>query len=140
MTMLRRRSRYDPYYKYLVYGLFAPIVVYQGNEILPEYLKVLSKGHRMFNSINCVEQKIATEFDALIYLHTASLAVPFSTDWFEIYVHLFRKFFSKHADIIDLPRVELDNYKEHLLRDLRSWIYKQQAKHLKNKFGVNLLR
>jgi hypothetical protein len=124
----------DIYFKALVYGLFAPAVVDRRWMEVPEHLKILGKGHRMLNSLQCVRDEIATEFDALIYLHTASLSVPFNTTWFNIYVYLFRKFFPEHAKVINLPEVEsLDAYETSQLNDLRKWIFRQQMKNLKER-------
>lgn len=132
--MSKRRQKHDIYFKALAYGLFAPTVVDKRWMQIPEYLNNLAKCHRILNSLQCVNDKIATEFDALVFLYTASLCVPFNTTWFNIYIYLFRKFFPQHAKVIDLPEVEsLDPYEVAKLTDLRRWIFKQQMKNLKQR-------
>ena len=70
------------------YAKLAPIVAYPGwesavkeNRFLLEKLTEL----RLKGAKVCFERKKrALEFEAPLYLHTASLAIPFSEEWFRI--------------------------------------------------------
>ena len=122
----------------LMYGIIAPLIVDQRWPEVPEDLKLKAKAYRMFQSLQCVKEEMATEFDALIYLHTASLAQPFDHHWYNIYFHLFKKYFPEQASMLEkqdsyLP-VELDKYEEYLLNSLRMWIYKQQINAVRERF------
>ena len=121
----------DVYYRSLVYGLLAPAVVDKRWKDVPEQLKILGKAHRMAKSLECVQNEIATEFDALIFLYTASLCVPFNTTWVNIYMYLFRKYLPSFADAAKLPVVNLDAFEKSELEKLRKWIFKQQVKKLR---------
>jgi len=77
------------------YSLFAPIIVDPRWPEVPERLRLLVKAHRMASAVKCVEEEMATEFEALVYLHTASLCVSFDKVWFRIYLYLFNKYFPK---------------------------------------------
>ena len=85
----------------------------------------------MAKSLECVQNEIATEFDALIFLYTASLCVPFNTTWVNIYMYLFRKYLPSFADAAKLPVVNLDAFEKSELEKLRKWIFKQQVKKLR---------
>ena len=123
----------DKFEKALIYGICAPIIADPRWQNIPKELKELAFIQRLGNSLKCVEEEKATEFDALIYLHTASLSVPFSERWFRIYVYLFRKYFPEHAKVIELPEVKLTELEKEELDRLRSWIYKQQIKYLRER-------
>ena len=43
----------------------------------------------------------------MVYLHTASLAIPFSEDWYNIYTYLFSKYYPKHAERIGVYKEKL---------------------------------
>jgi len=120
----------------VIYGLKAPIVVCPGQEdLVPERLKDMATPIRLAKATECLEQEMATEFDALIYLHTVSVAVPMDLRWGTIYFWLFRRFFPDEADRIGLPEVELDSYHRELLNRLRAHIFKVQVKRLKANGG-----
>lgn len=68
--------------------LFAPIIVYQGMEdMVTEEMKNRIELERLANP-----DEMATDYEAMVYLHTASLATPFSETWYHIYSYLFSKY------------------------------------------------
>jgi len=128
----------DLIFKSLAYGLLAPVVVDKRWNEISENLKILAKGHRMMQSMNCVTARLATEFDALVYLHTASLCVPFNTTWYNIYTYLFRKYFPMHAEVVGIDTDSLNDYEKYQLDQLRAWIFKQQIKAIKEKYKISI--
>ena len=119
--------------KVIEYAILSPIVVDPRWTDIPENLKFKAFMYRLLEAPECVETEMATEFDALVYLHTASLSVPFGRVWFNIYAYLFRKFFPKHAEKIGLPEIQLNQLEQEELKKLRKWIFKQQIKAIKEK-------
>jgi hypothetical protein len=76
-----------------------------------------------------------TEFEAMLYISTSTLAHPPSHDWVQIYLWLFNRWNPEAAQQNDLKpdRPELNvNQREDLAR-LRRWIFRQQMEHLKAK-------
>jgi len=43
----------------------------------------------------------------MVYLHTASLALPFSEDWYNIYTYLFSKYYPEQAKKTEVYREKL---------------------------------
>ena len=120
------------------YAALAPAVVWPGHEnLVPKHLLERAAEERTKHSPACVKEEIATLFDALVYLHSASLAVPFNKAWFDIYAWLFARFFPEHAAKLGLPSpAKLEPHEEYELEQLRRWIYRQQVKAIKAKLAV----
>ena len=121
----------DEFEKVLEYALKAPIVVDPRWNIVPEKLRDMALPLRILHSLDCVKNQRATEFEALIYLHTASMSQPLSDEWARIYMWLFRKYFPEKAKRINVPEVTLNSYEKHLLDQLRYRIFKTQMKHIR---------
>jgi len=103
--------------------MFAPIVVFKGFEdLVTEEMKARITLERLSNPFS----NTATDYEAMVYLHTASLAVPFSEEWRNIYMYLFSKYYPKHAERIGVYKDELTELEKRKLEDLKKWIYKQQ--------------
>lgn len=72
----------------------------------------------------------ATDYEAMVYISTASLATPLSHSWFNIYAFLFRKFYPKKVDQIfekhEGQKLELIETRD--LKKLKAWLYKVSKK------------
>jgi hypothetical protein len=102
--------------------MFAPIVVWRGCEdVVTEEMKARIHIERLLNS-----EKIATDYEAMVYLHTASLAVPFSREWYNIYSFLFSKYYSEQARAIGNYIEDIAENEKLELSKLKKWIYKKQ--------------
>lgn len=102
--------------------MFAPIVVWRGCEdLVTGEMKARIHIERILNS-----EKTATDYEAMVYLHTASLAVPFSREWYNIYLFLFSKYYSEQARAIGNYREDIAEHEKLELSKLKKWIYKQQ--------------
>jgi hypothetical protein len=105
--------------------MFAPIVVFQGMEDMVTYdMKTRIEIERL--STPAVET--ATDYEAMIYLHTASLAIPFSERWYRIYSHLFSKYHPEQAKTIGVYSEQINEQEQRELSRLKKWIYHQQLK------------
>ena len=117
----------------LVSALTNPIIGHRGWEdsITPEQ-KARIKIERMKQIAETKGQKVevATEFECLVYISTASLAQPLSQTWFRIYTYLFRKFYPEQAKEIfeEYEGQKLDIQGEQELVSLKRWLHKQSKK------------
>jgi len=104
--------------------MFAPIVVYKGCEdVVTEKMKNCIQIERLLTTA----EETATDYEAMIYLHTASLAVPFSEEWYHIYSFLFSKYHPDQAKGIGVYREEITELEQRELSRLKNWIYRQQT-------------
>ena len=107
--------------------MFAPIVVFTGCEdIVTEEMKTRIQMERLLTY-----EGTATDYEAMIYLHTASLTVPFSEDWFHIYSFLFSKYHPDQAKEIGVYSEQITELEQHELSRLKKWMYKQQMGNVK---------
>lgn len=67
----------------------------------------------------------ATDYEAIIYISTVSLAYPLSPMWQRIYFHLFKKFYPEKSDFIPDYEAILDIQSEPELKRLKRWLWKQ---------------
>lgn len=119
----------------VMYWLTAPYVTWPG------YEDIYSKGnrdkalvYRLAQHEEIHREKACTEFEAMLYISTATLVAPPSHAWYSIYMWLFNKCMPEQAEANGLDDVkELEgSYREELM-GLRRWIYKTQMLHLKQK-------
>jgi len=64
----------------------------------------------------------ATDYEAMVYIMTASLSEPLSSTWLNIYTYLFRKFYPDKAKEI---------FSEHEGQKLEQWVEEPDLKRLK---------
>lgn len=107
-----------------------PIIAFRGGEDgVTEDMKFKVKMHRLKALMENRELKDeATDYEAMVYLSTASLCQPPSRRWSNIYFHLFGKFYPDRAKEIGVNPNSLDPLEERELSHLKEWIFKQQRK------------
>ncbi|OYT30511.1 MAG: hypothetical protein B6U95_00260 [Thermofilum sp. ex4484_82] len=129
--------------KIIIYGILSPTIVDRRWMEVPEDLLVLARIYRIGFAPIVLQEEMSTEFDAFVYLYTASFAVPFDATWYNIYFYLFTKFFPKHAKTLNIKVKKLQPHEELSLNNLRRWIFKNQMKIVKErmkKAGLKLRR
>lgn len=111
----------------LVFALRAPIIAWPGWEgAVTDGMKMRIYAARL---ANVTSGDTATCYEAMVYLHTASLAATLSEEWLNIYLYLFQQFHADKARTLNIPKIEeLRLHEEPMLRRLRSWIHRQQLK------------
>lgn len=95
------------------------ITVEQKARIKIERLKQISeaKGEKI---------DMATNYEAMVYLSTHSLAEPLSPMWLRIYFHLFKKFYPDKSEFIPDYEAKLNPHMDKgELNNLKRWLYKQ---------------
>lgn len=69
--------------------------------------------------------EMATDYECLVYLSTASLSMPLSSMWTRIYMYLFKKFYPDKSDFIPEHEAQLHIQDEQELRNLKRWLWKK---------------
>jgi len=121
----------------MMYLLVGPYIGFPGWEDIWQVNdnKTTARVHRLAHHKEIFETQQATEYEAMLYLSTASLAQPISHDWAQIYLHLFNGVMPEVAKDLDvLPdRPELNVNQQDDLARLRRWIFKHQMDHVRRK-------
>jgi hypothetical protein len=110
----------------MMYLLVGPLIGWPGWEDLMSRHKDDIMLQRLAHGSQILKEELCTEFEAMLYLSTASLAFPMSHDWAEIYMYLFRRWRPEQAEKLDRTQVED-------LNRLRRWIFRTQMNHLKRR-------
>lgn len=117
----------------MMYMLAAPTVTWPGYEEDFRDRKTEITLERMAHAKEIHEMRQCTEFEAMLYVSTATLAAPPSAAWTHIYFWLFRRWSKDKAKEIGLEERELDWNEKVMLAKLRRWIFDLQMKHLRQK-------
>jgi hypothetical protein len=105
--------------------LFSPVVAYTGwEDMVTDEMKNNILTERLANA----KSETATDLEAMVYLHTASLAAPIGREMFNVYSYLFSKYHPKEAKGIGIYSDKIDEKEQKELAKLKDWIYKQQIK------------
>ena len=135
-TQHRRDSKQD-FVNQVMYWLTAPYVTWPGYEDIYQSNDNKNKAliQRLAHHKEIVETERCTEFEAMLYISTATLVHPPSHDWSQIYFWLFSHWNRELAKEIDVQpaRPELNSSQKEDLARLRHWIYRTQVDHLKAK-------
>ena len=126
----------DQFVDQVMYGLFAPFIGYPGWGDDPQFWephKTRATMERMLHHQEIHRDKVASEYETMIYLSSASLAAPMSRDWGQVYFYLFTRAMPEQAMAIGNEVTELDRGQQVDLARLRRWIFTRQMEHLKAK-------
>ncbi len=77
-----------------------------------------------------VSDKMATDYEAMVYLHTMSFSNPFPHQWHKIYLYVFSKFYDIKK-ILDRPMEKMHEEDYETLNHLKRWLFKTQVRQLK---------
>ena len=101
----------------------APIIAYQGwEDVVTDEMKNRIQMERLANP----SRETATDFEAMVYLHTASLATPLSREMTDVYSYLFSKYYTEQAKKIDVYTDKITETEQRELSNLKKWIYRKQ--------------
>ena len=117
----------------IMYCLLAPFIGYPRWEEVVSHHKDRIILTRLGHGLEIAETQQATEFETMLYLSSASLAMPMSHDWAEIYFHLFHRQFPNQPAAEDIPNRELRPDQVEDLTRMRRWLYRTQVNHMKAK-------
>ena len=117
-----------------MYLLKAPIIVADPSWPIPEVLKESVIMERLLYQKEIFEERMATEWEAMIYLSNASSIAPLDSTYTDIYLKLVRKNVEKIIGKNEVPdflqdvNPELTDYERRELEDLRRRIFARQEK------------
>ncbi len=104
--------------------LFSPIVAYSGwEDAVTDEMKNNILTERLANAYS----ETATDLEAMVYLHTASLATPLGHEIVNVYSYLFSKYYPEQAKGIGNYTDKLDENEQKELTKLKDWIYKKTS-------------
>ena len=116
----------------LDYAMSAPILEHPMSKF-PEPMVQQATLYRLLHADECMTEEMATEFEVLGYLSSASLVRPLTTNLTDVMHHLFNKHYPKQAFGGDDPRVaNLNADAQRELIAIRKWMFRKQMKHLRN--------
>ena len=126
----------DDFVDRLMYTLQAPIIVYPGYEdtVLPEQRDRVNF-ERLAMLATAKDMIECTDYEAALYLSTASQIAPMSHTWVKIYTSVFLKAFPQSKELLDeeAQTQKLYEYEQYELTRFKQWIFKQQMQALKAK-------
>ncbi|HKP10627.1 MAG TPA: hypothetical protein VJZ91_00905 [Blastocatellia bacterium] len=73
----------------------------------------------------------ATDIEAMLYISSASFTAPLSHSFANIFFYLCARLLPQGREVLEDAPTELGLSERHELTTLKSWIYRQQVKHLK---------
>jgi hypothetical protein len=124
----------DQFVDQLMYSITAPFIGYPGWGDDPQFWephKTRVTMERLLHHQEIHRDKVASEYETMLYLSSASLAAPMTHDWGQVYFYLFTRCMDEQAKVIGNEVKELNvNQREDLAR-LRQWIFRQQMAHMK---------
>jgi len=116
----------------LMYGIQAPLIV------TPNYIDSVTKEqsdqhrlHCIAQSIDCVKNQEATDYDAMLYYSYASLENMPSHEDADCYMNLFFKFHKDAKNLLGTECPKLDQSQQLSIKKLKQWIYKKQIEGMK---------
>ena len=120
-----------------VYLLTSPALYYPSWEPPQEMLD--KRRIYLLAEHTCYDRKESTDYDALIYIQTASMNFPLNTEWFTIFMNLFMKYYGDRAppEWKEDHTGELDYCEKESLQRLKNWIFKRQIECIKQKEKEN---
>lgn len=104
--------------------VFAPIIAYTGwEDIVTDEMKNRIQIERLAKPL----METATDYEAMVYLHTASLATPLSREMTNVYSYLFSKYHTEQAKKIGVYADKITEIEERELTQLKKWIFQRQV-------------
>lgn len=105
--------------------LFAPVIAYKGWE---DAVTDEMKNNILTERLAHAASETATDIEAMVYLHTASLATPLGREMENVYSFLFSKYYTKQAKEIGVYLEKISETEQRELSKLKKWIYDRQIK------------
>ncbi len=105
--------------------LFAPVIAYKGwEDAVTDEMKNNILTERSANATS----ETATDLEAMVYLHTASLATPLEREMTDVYSYLFSKYYPEQAKGIGVYIEKIGESEQREITKLKKWIYDKQMK------------
>ena len=125
----------DRYAERMAFCLTAPVIAHPlALDTIDSKMKDRAKTERLAKLMKGEDDGLATDYEAMIYLSSASLVAPLDRTAYNVYAHLFQKIFPEQAkEIFDRQDFNLDYLADRLLLRLKRSIHDSQLKAVKEK-------
>lgn len=143
LKLIDGKNKFEKHARRLIHCIFAPFVVLPQyvDDKVPEGMKTQIIFERFLHLGKDFHKEYieeGTDTEALLYVSKVSLMFPLDNDWYNIFMHLFKKYCIAvkvdYSNIIQIQEFrELDSIEQWELTKLKRWIYKVQKEHLKDK-------
>lgn len=126
----------------IVFAIAGPVIVMDPAWEVPKNLCAYVQLQRLAQNRELLqgsEDGCATDAECLIYLNNASLRAPMCSEWARIYEYLFIQYckFMRIEPPAEFQEFGLNEYEEHLLKELKTWIHDKAVKAFKEKLRKN---
>ncbi len=134
------KKAWDSFADRLVFALTVPLIAHPSwMSIITPKQKMKAQMYRLAKVKNGEDDGLATDYEAMLWLSTASLDAPLDRHAYNIYAHVFRKFYPDKSDFMGNDGKVLDiHMEEPLLRELKRKIYNSQKEALKQRKKLEL--
>ena len=143
LKLINGKKEFERHARKLIHCLFAPIVVFPQyvDDKVPEGMRTQITIERFLHLGKDFHKEFVeegTDTEALLYISKVTLMYQIDNDWYNIFMHLFKKYCIAvkvdYGNIIQIQEFkELDSIEQWELTKLKKWIYKVQKEHLKKK-------
>lgn len=144
LKLVDGKRKFDIHFRRLVHCIFAPYIVlpHYVEDGVPEGMKnqiIIERFLHLGKDFHKEYIEEGTDTEALLYISKVSQMYPLDNDWYNIFIHLFKKYCDslkvdyKNIFIDSFEIKELDSIEQWELTKLKRWIYKVQKEHLKRK-------
>ncbi len=129
----KAKSIFEDRLENLLINLTRPIVLHPGWLEIPDKVKEQISIERAEQILKGNPDR-ATDAEVVAYLSSMSMAIPLSQEYANIYFYLFQKTMKQikievPPDLLEV--INLTDYEEHLMEELKSWIWNKSVKGLK---------
>jgi len=136
-TPASSRDSSDQFVDMFMYALTAPFMYFPPWDTVwgANNNKTRALMYRLAHLKDIFEAQQCSEFEAMLYISTATHTTPLRHDWVQIYLWLFNRWNPELAQQNDLKpdRTELNINQQEDLARLRAWIFRTQVNHMKAK-------
>lgn len=116
----------------LMYVFKAPIITWPSFESdITQEMHATATLHRLAMTATALKIEEATDYEAMLYIMTASMVNPLSHSWVKIYGYLFGKFYPQNAQLNEGLEKPSEWELSRDLKQLKTWIYRKQKEHMK---------
>ena len=127
------KTKQDTFQLEFLYMLKSPIIVPPTQvDFVTQEQKNQHQMESMLHQKEIFEQKQVSDYSAMLYVSFLSLEHPLTHEYVNIYEYLFSKFFDIEKILCKKAPVLEDLEKQELAK-LKSWIFKKQIEHLKER-------
>jgi len=120
------------FFNYFYYVYEAPVITAPGYE--NRITSNINENIHMYRLLEAKDicNKLATDYEAMLYIHTASFFQPLSHRWYKIYLHTFSQYHDVNQILSNYPMEKMKEHELDHLQNLKSWIHKRQSEYIKD--------